>query len=322
MADPAETTPERATAFAPATVANVAVGFDLLGFAIEGVGDEVTVARENGAGVRIVEITGVVPGLPRDPARNTASVALLALLERRRPGHGFAVSIHKGIPLGSGMGGSAASAVAAVVAANRLLGGVLSDAEQLACAVAGEGAASGAGHPDNAAACLHGGLTAVVGLDPPRVERIPLPASLRCVLVHPHIEIETRAARAALPAALSLNVHVEQSMSLAGFLVGCYGGDLELIRRSMVDRVAEPVRARSIPGFDDARRAALAAGALAFSISGSGPSVFAWAASDEQAATIADGVSAAFAGHGIDSDRWVSPIRRRGAEVRPADHRA
>lgn len=316
MAPPSGSFTERATAFAPATVANVAVGFDILGFALEGVGDEVTVVRDASVeGVRIEEVCGVVPDLPHDPRKNTASVALLALLEARRPGHGFAISIRKGIPLGSGMGGSAASAVAAVVAANHLLGGALPADEQLRYAMAGEVAASGAAHADNAAACLHGGMTAVVALDPPQVEPIPLPAGLLCVLVHPHLKIETRQARAALPREVSLSLHVLQSMSLCGFLAGCHRGDLERIRRSMVDRIAEPARAGLIPGFEQARQAAFAAGALAFSISGSGPSVFAWAVTPAVAERVAAGVADSFRQRGIEVDRWVGPIRRRGAEV-------
>jgi len=307
---------EKVTAFAPATVANVAVGFDVLGFALEDVGDEVSVAREAGSrGVRIESIEGVVPDLPMDPRKNTASVALLDLLEERQPGFGFTISIRKGIPLGSGMGGSAASAVAAVVAANRLLGDELSAQEQLRHSLAGERAASGAAHPDNAAACLHGGMTAVVELDPPRVVQIPLPDGLLCVLVHPHLTIETRHARAALRREVALSVHVEQSMSLCGFLVGCHRGDLELIRRSMVDRIAEPTRAKLIPGFEAAREAALAAGGLSFAISGSGPSVFAWADSTAVAGGVEQAIVGAFRRHGLEVDTWVGPIRRRGAEV-------
>jgi homoserine kinase len=312
---------EKVTAFAPATVANVAVGFDILGFALEDVGDEVSVARDPGSrGVRIESIDGVVPDLPTDPQKNTASVALLDLLKERQPGCGLAISIRKGIPLGSGMGGSAASAVAAVVAANRLLGDGLSAQEQLRFSLAGERAASGAAHPDNAAACLHGGMTAVVAVDPPQVVQIPLPDDVICVLVHPRLMIETRRARAALRRELALSVHVEQSMSLCGFLVGCQSGDLELIRRSMVDHVTEPTRSKLIPGFDDAREAALAAGALSFAISGSGPSVFAWTDSSAVAKAVEQAIVGAIRRHGLEVDSWVGPIRRRGAEVLAPRH--
>jgi homoserine kinase len=309
-------TSRRVTAFAPATVANVAVGFDILGFALDGVGDQVTVHGDDSTrGVRIEGITGVVPDLPLDPEKNTASVALLALLDERRLEYGFVISIRKGIPLGSGMGGSAASAVAAVVAADGLLCGVLTDEEKLRYSLEGEKAASGAAHPDNAAACLHGGLVAVVSSEPPEVASIPFPAGIVSVLVHPHIEIETRSARAVLPREIGLAVHVEQSMALCGFLVGCYSGDVRRIRSSMKDLVAEPTRAGSIPGFARAREAALAHGALAFSISGSGPSVFAWAESTAAAEEIESGVGRAFREHRVEVDTWVGPVRRDGAVV-------
>jgi homoserine kinase len=304
-----------ATAFAPATVANVAVGFDILGFAVEGVGDEVTVRRTAGEGVRIGTIEGVVTDLPRDPLRNTASVALIALLDDLGETGGFEVSVRKGIPLGSGMGGSAASAVAAVVAGQQVLGSELPLERLLRAALAGERAASGAAHADNAAAALYGGLIAVVAADPPQVERIPVPASIVCVLVHPHLTLETREARKVLPREIGLALHVAQSMDLCGFVIGCFRGETERIRRSMTDRVAEPARARSIPGFDRARSAALAAGALAFSISGSGPSVFAWADSDATARRVESGISAAFHAEGLACDSRIGPVRARGAEI-------
>jgi len=306
-------TSDAATAFAPATVANVAAGFDVLGFAVEGAGDEVTIRRSAaGDGVRVGTISGVVTDLPRDPRRNTASVALLALLDELGETGGFEVSIVKGIPLGSGMGGSAASAVAAVVAGQRVIGSDLPPERLLRAALAGERVASGAAHADNAAAALHGGLIAVVAADPPQVERIPVPEAIVCVLVHPHLAVETREARKVLPRELGLGLHVAQSMDLCGFLVGCFRGDLERIRRSMTDRVAEPSRAPSIPGFDAARRAALEGGALGFSISGSGPSVFAWADSIATSRRVEAGVRAAFRARGLDSDAWVGPVRARG----------
>jgi len=305
-----------ATAFAPATVANVAVGFDVLGFAVDGVGDRVTVAVDAGlTGVEFESISGVVPDLPSDPARNTASVALLALIEGKRPGHGFRISLEKGIPLGSGMGGSAASAVGAVVAANHLLDEPLSMTEMLRYSMAGEQVASGSAHADNAAPCLHGGMTAVVAHDPPEVISIPVPPDVVNVLVHPHFEIETRLARAALPAEIPMSGHVDQSMRLAGFLAGCFRGDLERIRGSMVDLLVEPFRASMIPGFDRARDAARAEGALGFGIAGAGPSVFAWTSSDEVAARVASGVERAFESAGLTADRWIGPIRRDGAAV-------
>ena len=308
---------EKTRAFAPATVANVAVGFDLLGFAIEGAGDSVAVIREpRKSGVAIDSIEGVVTDLPAEPERNTASAALLAMIEDLGISGGFRISISKGIPLGSGLGGSAASAVAAVVAANGLLERPLENDRLLPYCLAGEKVASGAAHADNAAPCLLGGLIAVVSPDPPRIVSIPVPADLVCVLVHPHLEIETRQARAALRSEVPLSLVVQQSMYLSGFLAGCYAGDAELIGRSMVDLLAEPTRAPLIPGFEEARSAALAHGALGMAISGSGPSVFAWAPADA-GPQVREAMRKVFAGRGLEADGWVSPIGRRGARLEP-----
>jgi homoserine kinase len=290
------------------------VGFDVLGFAFGAVGDRVTVRRgPREGGVVVDAITGVVPDLPRDPARNTASVAIRSIVEARRPDHGFRVSIEKGIPLGSGMGGSAASAVAAVVAAGRLLDSPMGLAEMLHHALAGEAAASGAPHADNAAPCLHGGLTAVVSGDLPEVVSIPVPEGWLAVLVHPHLTIETRRARSVLPADLPLSRHVEQSMRLAGFLVGCFRADAELVSRSMVDLVAEPSRSALIPGFEDVKRAAREGGAFGFGIAGSGPSVFAWVQTAEAAERVEAAMCAAFERHGLPADGFRGPISRSGA---------
>jgi len=218
-----------ASAFAPATVANVAVGFDVLGFALEGIGDAVTVTRTPRAGagpavrVEAVEGEAVAPGtVPMDPDRNTAAVTLAAMVEALELPHGFAVTVRKGIPLSSGMGGSAASAVGAAVAANALLAMPLSRERLLAFALAGEAAASGAPHGDNVVPCLYGGLTAVVpgGADragspgtaepAPRVVPLPVPPGVSCVVVRPHLELDTRRARAALAATVPLPRFVEQ----------------------------------------------------------------------------------------------------------------
>jgi len=303
------------TVFAPATVANVGVGFDVLGFALDGIGDRVTVRRTDGpAEVEVESIRGVVSDLPTDPRRNTASVALLALLDDVAPSHGFCVAVDKGIPLGSGMGGSAASAVGAVAAANRLLDRPLPMQRLLIHAAAGERAASGAPHADNVAPCLYGGMTAVVSPEPLEVVPIPVPEDLLCVLVHPHLRIETRDARSALRDQIGLAEHVAQSMKLSGFLAGCFRGDAGLAGRSTVDLIVEPQRARLIPGFFEAKAAALDNGALGFAIAGSGPSVFAWVTSEAAGRAIELEIRSVFERQGLGSDGWVCPIQRRGAE--------
>jgi len=188
------------TAFAPATVANVGIGFDILGHTVEAVGDKVRLRRIDEPGVHIRSITGIAGELPVDPAHNTAGRAVQAMHEELGLDFGFEMDIEKGIPLGSGLGGSAASAVAAVVAANALLRAPVPRLQLLRYAMAGEIVASGSAHIDNIAPCLFGGLTLTVGIDHPRVKQIPVPPSLRCVLAHPHMYLGTREARAILKA--------------------------------------------------------------------------------------------------------------------------
>lgn len=315
--DPIRAGMREATAFAPATVANVAVGFDVLGFALEGVGDRVCVKVDEGTSdpVAVESITGVVTDLPTDPQRNTAAVAVGKMLEALDLEFGVRVAIDKGIPLGSGMGGSAASAVGAVVAANALLGEPLPVAELLPFALEGEASASGAPHADNAAPCLFGGMTAVVATDPLRIVEIPIPAGLACVLIRPELRIDTRDARAALGADVPLGSWVAQSMRLTGFLVGCHRGDVDLVGQSMEDLIAGPQRATAITGFDAAREAALAAGALGFAIAGSGPSVFAWVRSIDDASVVESAVRRAFNSHRVPAQSWVSRLGCAGAHL-------
>jgi homoserine kinase len=305
------------TSFAPGTVANVAVGFDVLGFALDGVGDRVTASIDPDAPhvVTVDRIEGVVTDLPTDPNRNTASVAVAAMIADRGIKTRFRLRLTKGIPLGSGMGGSAASAVAAVVAANALLERPYSTEQLLPFALAGEAVASGAPHADNAAPSLFGGMTAVVTHDPVRVIQIPIPEGLSCVVVRPEIRIDTREARAALAATVSLERCVEQSMSLAGFLAGCFRNEIALTGQSMNDLIAGPQRAARIPGFSAARTAALEAGAIGFAVAGSGPSVFAWVPEGESTLAVERGVRRAFEEQGVVSRGWISPLGCPGARV-------
>jgi homoserine kinase len=312
-----------ATAFAPATVANVAVGFDILGFAVESVGDRVTVSLTEEPSVAVAEIIGVDGAsahneIPFDPARNTATVGLLALREDLKLTRGFEVSISKGIALGSGMGGSTASAVAAIVAANSLLERPLDAESLLRYALLGEQAASAALHPDNVAPCLFGGLTLVTSMSPLRYVRIPVPEKILTVLAHPHVRIDTRDARRMLRAEVALRDYIRQSASLAGFVAGCYTNDYELIGESLRDHIIEPQRAPLIPGFAEAKKAALDAGAIGASISGSGPTVFAWVTSKDAAERVRQALVRAFQEHGMDAvDSWISPVSMRGARVLP-----
>ena len=302
------------TAFAPATVANVGIGFDILGHTVEAVGDKVRLRRIDQPVVRIGTITGVAGDLPTEVDNNTAGRAVQAMHAALRLDYGFEIDIDKGIPLASGMGGSAASAVAAVVAANALLQEPVPRLQLLRFAMEGEIVASGSAHIDNIAPCLFGGLVLTVGIDHPRVKQIPVPTSLRCVLVHPHMFLGTREARAILKTDVSRSDFIWQSANLAGFISGCYSNDLDMIRDSFNDVIIEPQRHSLIPGFKDVQRGAMSAGALGCSISGAGPTVFAWA-EIQQAEAVRGAMVAAFANHGLRSDCWISSLENYGARV-------
>ena len=301
-----------ATAFAPASVGNVGVGFDILGHTIAGPGDRVTVRRVSERGVRIVAIRGCETPLPTVAERNTAGVALIALGNALALPFGFEIEIDKGIPYGSGMGGSAASAVAALVAANALLDRPLAAQALYPFALDGEAIASGGRHGDNVGAMLLGGLVLATA---DRLVPIPVPRHIYCVLVHPHAVLETRAARAALGGTYELSTFVAQSANLAQLLAGCFTGDTALIQKGLDDVLIEPRRMALIPGFSRVKKAALDCGALGASISGAGPSVFAWCDSEAIAEAAARAMRQAFAAVGLDSDVWISPIAGPAAEV-------
>ena len=305
---------QRATAFAPASVGNVAIGFDIMGFSVDALGDRVTVSVRDTPGVEILATRGVAGELPREPRNNTAGRAVLALLEALRPGFGFSIEIDKGIPLGSGLGGSAASAVGAVVAANALLPQPAGPLELLKFALAGEAVASGGRHADNIAASLFGGLVLTVGIDHPRVKQIPVPAGVRAVIVHPHMFLATARARAILKGSVELSDFVWQTANLAGFISGCYTNDLDMIRASFQDVVIEPQRQALIPGFNDVRQAAMDAGALGCSISGAGPTMFAWAQAEHAEAVLAT-MRREFGRQSIAIDEWVVDAQSEGARL-------
>lgn len=303
-----------ARAFAPASVGNVGVGFDILGHTVAALGDHVRATRRDRPGVSISSITGKVPDLPLAAEKNTAGMAVLALCRELALPFGFDLEIEKGIPLGSGLGGSAASAVAGVVAAAALVDEPLDRTALLKFAMQGEAVASGSVHVDNIAPSLFGGLVLTVGIDNPFVKQIPVPDTVRCVLVHPHMVLPTREARAILSKVVPLADVIWQQANLAGFLAGCFTNDIALIRESLLDVVIEPQRQVLIPGFVDVKQAALAAGALGGSISGAGPTVFAWV-DEADVEKVRVGMVNAFARHGLESDSWISTIDRAGARV-------
>ena len=307
-----------ATAFAPATVSNVACGFDLLGFALASVGDRITATVTDRPGVVISRIDGAGATITRDPYSNCAGVAAMTLLEGAGArGRGLDLAIEKGVAPGSGLGSSAASAVAAVVAVNAALGLGLPQPRLLAFALEGERIASGGVlHGDNVAPCLYGGFVAVRSLDPLDIIPIPVPDGLCCALVRPHIEIKTSESRALLGNAIPLSTAVVQWSNVAGLVAGLFRGDWELISRSLEDVVAEPVRGHQVPGFREMKQAALDAGALGSSLSGSGPAVFALCRGADTAERVGAAMQSALTKvTGIAGDHYVSVVGAPGARL-------
>lgn len=311
-------TPNEVRVFAPATVANVAVGYDILGFAIKRPGDEI-VARFNPdlKGLKITSITGTGDKeLPYEVLDNTAGVAAHALLQHLgKEDLGIELEVHKRMPFGSGLGSSAASAAGAVVAVNELLGAPLSREALLYFAVLGEEVADGSFHADNVAPSLVGGITLIRSNRSLDIHHLPVPPNLQVAVVHPDIEILTRDARAVLSDTISLKKAVDQTGSIASFVIALYTNDLPLLGRSLQDHIVEPQRKQLIKGFDDVKAAALSRGALGCSISGAGPSVFALCDSGYLAQAAGQGMQEAFALHGITSQLYVSPINQEGVIV-------
>ncbi len=310
-----------AKVFAPATVANVGSAFDVLGFALDSPGDTVEAVRSASPGVRIVDVRGDHGVLSHDPARNTAGVsvqALLAHLSATQPQlgtPGIDLVIEKGLPIGSGLGSSSASTVAAVVAANELLGSPLSRADLLPFAMEGERVACGSAHADNVAPSLLGGFVLIRSYTPLDVVSLPAPRSVWVSVVTPHLELRTQDARKVLKRTVSLESAISQWGNVAALVAGIYRNDVALMGRALEDRIIEPERAQLIPGFAEVKAAALEAGANGCSISGSGPSLFALSASRDAAKAIGAAMQAAFSGLSLVSTVHTSQVNPEGAKV-------
>ncbi len=303
------------TVFAPATIGNVCCGFDVLGLAIAEPGDRVIVRRKKRPGVTIVRIHGDDRRLPLEADKNTAGVAILRMLDYLNRDEGFEVEIFKQMPLASGLGSSAASAVAAVVAANELLGRPLSRKHLLPFVIEAERIACGAGHADNVAPAMLGGLVLIRSYQPLDVISIPTPANLHVAVVHPNLELRTEDARRVLPETIALKTGVQQWGNVAGLIAGMMSGDFDLIGRSMQDVVAEPVRAGLIQGFYAVKSAAIKTGALGCSISGSGPSLFALCPSGNTAQRVGQAMEVAFLNQRIGCTVYISEVNKEGAQI-------
>lgn len=309
---------EVVTAFAPASIGNVGVGFDMLGLALAGVGDRVSVTRTESPGITIAEVRGldgeIHPYLATDPEHNTASIAAKALWNDYGDDGGVELRVYKGVPLQSGMGSSAASAVAAAYAVNQLLGTPVSNDRLLAYSLAGEQYASGGLHADNVAPSLLGGMIFCPQVLLPETVRLPVPDGVSAVLLHPELQVNTADARRKLAKGYSMEQWLTQQAYLGGFIAACAANDIELIGKTLKDVIIEPQRSAAVPCFDAVKDAAEAAGALGASLSGSGPSIFALCA-DAVATNLAMAMEQACRGLGIECQSWVSPMDAPGARL-------
>ncbi len=304
---------ERAIAFAPGSVGNVGPGLDILGLAVSDLGDEVELEWRDDQAMVVTEPGH--PDLPSHPDQHAAAIAATAVLRRVGLQRGFSLRLRKGLPLSGGQGGSAASAVAGAVAADFLAESGLSQTALLECALEAESAVAGR-HADNLAPSLLGGLVLVRSLSPMDVIRLPVPPSLRVVLVHPDQRLQTRDARAVLPTSLPRELALSQAANIAAMVAGACLGDLALLGRGLDDQIAEPARAHLLPGFLVAKQAAMAAGALGCSISGAGPTVFALVDGDEIGARVAAAMVAAYGGEKLSALARVAAVDLIGATVR------
>ena len=300
---------------ATASVANVSCGFDCIGYAITNPGDTLTISLKNKPGIDISLSGPKSDSISTIAEKNTAGKAILSLLNTIASDQGFMVKIKKGIPPGSGIGSSAASAAAAVVGANELLGKPLELNDLLVHGMAGEAVASGGFHADNVAPALFGGIILIRSYEPLDILNLPVPKSLFSTAILPDFVVNTRDARRMLPKRVPLNSAVEQAGNLAGFTLGLHANDFELLGRSMVDLFAEPIRAELIPGYHGVRNAAIDAGADTLGISGSGPSLFALSDSEEKAESIGKAMVKAFKKVGLKSRTFSSPIHSIPPEI-------
>lgn len=305
---------EEIKVFAPATVANVACGFDVMGFALNQPGDIVVVRKTSDKQLSIKAVHNA-PNLPTDPEQNVITVAAKALLEALSSDQGFEFELAKGVKPGSGIGSSAASSAAAVVAVNELLGNPFTRKELVAFAMKGEECASGTAHADNVAPSVCGGFTLVRSYTPLDIVTIPTPEELWCTVIHPQLEVKTRDARGVLKRNVELSKAVKQWGNVGGLIAGLYSNDYDLIGRSLVDEIIEPHRSLLIPGYDEVKKQAINAGALGCSISGSGPSIFALSKGEETAKLVEAAMAKVYQPLGVDFEIHRSKVNPTGAKV-------
>ena len=299
--------------FSPATVANVACGFDVLGFCLDSVGDEMVIRKTDKKGIKITKIEGF--DLPLESKLNVAGVSALAMYETVNPDFGFEIEIYKNIKPGSGIGSSAASAVGSVFGINELLGRPFSKTELTQFAMKGEALASKCEHADNLAPAIFGGFTLVKSIMPLDILQIPSPHNLYATIIHPQIEIKTSESRAILPTEIKLQDAITQWANFGSLIHSLHTNNYELMRRSLHDVIIEPHRSKLIPHYQEVKYAALKAGALGSGISGSGPAVFSLCEGIEAANRVREAIKTVYSKTGIEFDIYVSKINKEGVKI-------
>jgi len=299
--------------FSPGTVANVSCGFDVLGFCLDTVGDEMVVRISSEKGIRITKIEGF--DLPFETHKNVAGVSAQALIADLKPDCGFEIEIYKFIKPGSGIGSSAASAAGSVFAINELMGRPYTKTELTRFAMKGEALASQSEHADNLAPALFGGFTLVKSLCPLEILKLPIPDELYATIIHPQIEIKTAEARAILPKSVPLQDAITQWSNLGSLVHALHNEDYELLQRSLHDSIVEPYRSKLIPHFEDIKLATLASGALGIGISGSGPSIFALSKGEKTAKDVEDAMRKVYTKTAIQFETYVSKINSKGIKI-------
>ncbi len=299
--------------FCPATIANISCGFDVLGLALDAVGDEMVVRKSREKGIVITKLEG--QDLPMETHKNVAGVAGMALLEQTDYTGGFEIEIYKKIKAGSGIGSSAASSAGAVWAMNELLGKPFDALQLVAFAMEGERLASGVAHADNVAPALYGGFTLVRSYEPLDIVPIPAPSELYATVIHPQIEVRTADSRKILKTNITLQDGIRQWGNVGGLVAALFTDDYALLGRSLEDHIVEPIRSILIPGFADIKSGALKAGALGSGISGSGPSIFALSKGLEIAQNVGEQMKKTYRDIGVDYDVHVSKINHEGIKL-------
>ena len=299
--------------FSPATVSNVSCGFDVLGFCLDSIGDEMVIRKTQEKGLKITKIEGA--DLPFETTKNVAGVSALAMLEKLNPDCGFEIDIYKNIKPGSGIGSSSASAAGSVFGINELLGKPCNKTELTRFAMKGEALASQSEHADNLAPCIFGGFVLVKSLTPLQVLELPTPSELFATIIHPQIEVKTSEARAILPKNIPLSSAIEQWANVGSLVHGLHTSDYDLISSALKDVIVEPYRRQLIPYFDDVKLTAMNAGALGVGISGSGPSIFALSKGETIADKVAESMFKIYRTSGIDFNIHISPINKQGLKI-------